>query len=110
MVFLHVFRNVLLANQDSESVVPDIQQLSDLTEIGNNFCCSHKNFMESLGPVPESCLWKATFLEESPHNIFYLHRLISVSHVIRHSKHITLLLQQCAYLECNISFEANIAM
>ena len=26
--------------------------------------------MESLGPVPESCLWKATFLEESPHNIF----------------------------------------
>ena len=37
MVLLHVFRNVLLANQDSESVVPDIQQLSDLTEIGNNF-------------------------------------------------------------------------
>ena len=87
------FRNSLLANQDSESVVPDIQQLSHLTEIWNNFCSSHKNFMESLGPVLELCMWKATSLEGSPHNTFLSPPVDVFLMWLHHCKHTTLLLQ-----------------
>ena len=64
-----IFRNILSSNAD-KTVVPSVEELTSLSVIAEEYMCRNKKFVEVLGPIEQSVLWKTTFLEGSAHNIY----------------------------------------
>lgn len=55
---------------EDESNVPDVQKLTKLAAMADEFSINHKEYSEILGPIEQSCLWKTTFLKGTPYNKF----------------------------------------
>ena len=55
---------------DAESSVPDVQQLTKLAAMADQFSINNKDYIKMLGPVEQSCLWKTTILKGTPYNKF----------------------------------------
>ena len=55
---------------DAESSVPDVQQLTKLAAMADQFSINNKDYIKMLGPVEQSCLWKTTILKGTPYSKF----------------------------------------